>query len=296
MNVIRIIQAAVLAPLLSGAALAADLPSRVAPAPAPLPPVFTWSGLYVGVNLGYSVGGVADQQGGRLFAWNDVHPLVVGGPAWNVNGQMRGILGGAQIGYNMQVSPTFVVGLEADIQGGDVRSTLAYAAPNPAPTAANSYGYMAAVQKVDWWGTFRGRLGATPFAPNLLMYITGGLAYGRVKNSLAYVDVNNEHPGLNIWGVNGQSGWKLGWTVGAGLEYAFASMPNLSLKAEYLYVNLGSRTTGVAATWSTLPCCGAAEVVNFNPVLSRATTQFHVIRAGFNYRFGGGAGPVVARY
>ena len=100
-------------------------------------------------------------------------------------------------------------------------------------------------------------------------------------------------PGNAPYGSFGSySGTKLGWTVGAGGEWKFAQ--NWSAKLEYLYYDLGS------ATYSSLLAFTAPP--GFNPpgygsVLSH-TTKFngHIVRAGLNYHFGGGAGPVVAKY
>jgi outer membrane immunogenic protein len=158
-------------------AQAADLPSKkpaptylVAPAPA-------WSGFYVGVN----VGGAAGNRG------------------------TGGVIGGGQFGYNYQVLPLFVAGLEADIQGSSMGARAGSSAFGPPLGGGGS-------QSVDWFGTVRGRLGTTAINPTLLVYGTGGLAYG------------------------GSSGAGTGWTGGGGVEWAFAS--NWSAKVEYLYVNL----------------------------------------------------------
>ncbi|MCQ4190607.1 outer membrane protein [Methylocystis suflitae] len=98
-----------------------------------------------------------------------------------------GVIGGGQLGYNHQFSPLFVAGLETDIQGSSMSG-------------------------VHWFGTVRARLGTTIVSPKLLVYGTGGFAYG------------------------GSSGAGAGWTAGGGVEWAFA--PKWSAKVEYLYVRL----------------------------------------------------------
>ena len=167
---------AVAALLSAGAAHAADLPYRKdAPAFAPPPPVFSWTGAYVGLNVG---GGFkADNSFGRA-------------------GDVSGVVGGGQIGYNYQISPLFVVGIETDFQGTSLRTTNV---------------------SLPWFGTVRGRAGFALLNSTLLVYGTGGFAYGEL-NSPFRSDVHT------------------GWTAGGGVEYAF--LPNWSAKVEYLYTDL----------------------------------------------------------
>ncbi|MFY7948785.1 MAG: outer membrane protein [Gemmatimonas sp.] len=185
----------------AGAASAADLPSRKGPVVAPVyAPVFTWTGFYVGVNAGYGFGNV---NAGAFVL-----------PRRVSIGNIDGFIGGGQVGYNYQMGQ-FVVGLEADIQGADLK-------------ASNAFGDRI---KTEYFGTVRGRVG---FAFDRFMpYITGGWAYGNVKTSIAGIGSSDtSHTG--------------GYAVGAGVEYAFTN--NLTAKVEYLYVDLGEknfRATGV---------------------------------------------------
>jgi len=170
----------------AGAAHAADLPYRKAPPPAPYvapAPIYTWTGFYAGLNIG---GGWFDHGFNNGFG--------VGGGSYHGNGF---VAGGGQIGYNYQFSPLFVAGLETDFQGTSSRE--------------------------HWFGTVRGRLGITPFSPNILIYGTGGFAYGEVNN-FGFVNT------------------KTGWTAGGGVEWAF--LPNWSAKVEYLYTDLSGNNNG----------------------------------------------------
>jgi outer membrane immunogenic protein len=179
---------ALCAALASGAAQASDLPSRKG-APAYETPIstFSWTGLYAGVNVG---------GGWAANAWN---------------GSSGYVLGGAQIGYNYQISPLFVAGLEADFQG-------------------------ASSHNLNWFGTARARLGITPFSPNLMFYGTGGFAYGEARNGW-----NNGN------GWNTVNNLNTGWTGGGGVEWAF--LPNWSAKAEYLYTDLSGSNNGGWGGW-----------------------------------------------
>jgi outer membrane immunogenic protein len=228
---------------------AADLPSRKAPVPyiAP-PPIFTWTGFYIGINAGAAIrkNNYANNNA-ALFALtgNPVFLTTNNGSSNNV-----AFLGGGQIGYNWQTGP-IVFGLEAD---ADYRS--GFGSNNSVfGNAGNTSGFL---------GTVRGRFGYL-FTPSLLAYATGGLAYGT-----SYYNVPN------FFGSSSNS-LRLGYTVGGGLEYMLS--PNWSIKAEYLWTDLGRNNSN-----------------NFFGTVS-PRSQAHVVRAGINYHFNwGGAAPVVARY
>lgn len=288
---------ALAATTIAGAAFAADLPSRkIAPVMAPVP-VFTWSGFYLGVNAGVGWNAGGGQNGAQTFlgVGSNGAPIGSGVPggtaAWN-NGLSSpiGALGGLTVGYNMQLSPMFVAGLEADIQLASIRGngTAATTVPVGVNGIVVHNGAISVSQKTDWFGTLRGRIGVTPFAPTFLLYATGGLAYGNVKTSFAMADVFPTVPAILGNAITGST-TKLGWTAGAGAEWAITQ--NWSLKGEWLYVDLGRTTlTGVNS-----------EFVGPAPFPLYTTSQsyknnFHVVRLGLNYRFGGGAGPVVAKY
>jgi outer membrane immunogenic protein len=207
-----------LAALLASAASAgaADLPSRKAPPPyIPPPPVFSWTGLYVGANIG---GGWLDryERDGWGTAWNGFgwFPVFVFGSD-NTRG---GVIGGGQVGYNYQVSPLFVVGVETDIQGSSVGGG----------GGGGGLFFGGVPRSVPWFGTVRGRVGVSLFNPQLLIYGTGGFAYGDLQ--------------LNTGWFGSVRQTATGWTAGGGVEYAF--LPNWSAKVEYLYNNIGANFPG----------------------------------------------------
>jgi outer membrane immunogenic protein len=129
-------------------------------------------------------------------------------------------------------------------------------------------------QKIDWFGTVRGRIGVLA-TPRVLLYATGGLAYGEVNSS--------ESIGI-VPSVFSTSSTNVGYTIGAGIEGAIGG--NWTAKLEYLYVDLG-RVSGSFAT-PTAALGGGTITSNYS---SRVTDN--VLRAGVNYKFGG---PVVAKY
>nr|WP_183752733.1 outer membrane protein [Pseudochelatococcus contaminans] len=190
--------------LASGAAFAADLPSRQVEPVAPVyaAPAFTWTGFYVGVNAGY--------------AWNanDNNNNTFYGSSSNDGG----FTGGGQIGYNYQINQ-FVIGAEADINYADLKNkNNGWAYTGFASNSSNG---------IEWFGTVRARVG---FAiDRALIYATGGFAYGGGGN-----DNNFVYNGVYYSQSNDT---RTGWTVGGGVEYAFTD--NITARIEGLYVNLG---------------------------------------------------------
>jgi outer membrane immunogenic protein len=180
----------------------------------------------------------AGVNGGYGFGTASSEP-VGGGPVTENN--TGGWDLGAQAGYNVDMGG-FVLGGEADLQW----SSIAYSADLGAPGTLKA--------SVDGFGTVRARAGVA--FDRVMPYVTAGAAFGRSTVSLT-------DPG-NV--VTSQTNTHLGWTVGAGLEAA--ATDNITLKAEYLYVDLGSQT------YTTVPG-GNVDVGQ----------RFSVIRAGINYKF-----------
>ena len=163
-----------------------------------------------GVYIGANLG----YQWGKVTNWGNTEP--------------SGVMGGGQIGYNWQGGP-WVLGIEADIQGSGANDTFA--------------GYKFST---PWFGTVRGRGGYA--MNNVLVYLTGGLAYGG---------------GTVEFGALSESQTHFGWTVGGGVEVGLT--PNWSARAEYLYVRLEDRSY---------------VLTGFNNGF-----QSNVFRLGVNYRF-----------
>jgi outer membrane immunogenic protein len=238
-------------------------------------PIYNWTGFYIGGNIGggwnrdTGAAGCIDPAGVR----NGTFCQVV--PAGTIDSS--GVIGGVQIGYNWQVAPSWLFGLEADIQGADIKGSttvngpFAFAGGGLALPAAQ----FTASEKLDWLGTVRGRVGAT--VGSALLYATGGLAYGHAQLATNLASAFLTFPAS-------ASVTKVGWTVGAGVEWGFAG--NWSVKVEGLYYDLG--TTSVAAG----PTVGGAGVLGF---VRTKDFDLHgaIGRVGLNYHFGG---PIVAKY
>lgn len=250
--------AALVALTVAGAASAADLPSRRA-APAPyVAPIFSWTGFYAGVNAGYAI------NGEDKLKFDNSQTVLPYGTANNADD--GSFTGGGQIGYNYQMG-SVVVGIEADINYISLEKDYSLTVGTTDHTQTlNSKG------KTEWFGTVRPRLGFVP-VDRLLVFVTGGLAYGQVKTTTTYNDFNYA-TGTTGFGHSSKDDTRVGWTLGAGMEYAVTD--NITVKGEYAYVDLGDKnntTTGVDS---------AGNQVLFN---SKNETNFHVIRAGLNYKF-----------
>lgn len=155
-----------------------------------------------------------------------------------VSPKPKGFIGGGTIGYNLQTG-TWVWGIEGDIDFSGMKDSPVCALGN-------------CETKNTYLGTVRGRIGYAGWN-NWLPYITGGAAVGDIKATDT---------------AGSASKTKIGWTLGAGVEYAF--MSNWSAKLEYLYADLGKFDCGVS--------CGSATTDNIS-------FKANLVRAGLNYRF-----------
>jgi outer membrane immunogenic protein len=202
--------------LLSASAVseAADAPRGPAYRPPPPPiPFYNWTGLYVGVHAG---GGWAD--------------LGVGDTG-------SGFIGGGQVGYNYQINPQWVFGLEVDVSGTSVKNTLAVIGP------------MSVNFNWDTLTTLTPRFGWA--SDNLLVYAKAGGAWASVSTSVT---------GTPQGTISGGGGTGSGWVVGVGAEYAFRN--NWSAKIEYNHFDFGS-DTGVFLTGNSITFDAVKVGINY---------------------------------
>ncbi|HLZ83899.1 MAG TPA: outer membrane beta-barrel protein [Caulobacteraceae bacterium] len=245
-------------------ASAAALLGLAAPAFAqPAGDAWNWTGPYVGVNAGYGGGDFKYPFSGTTDAAG-TNPVA---------GQLRqsssGPLGGGQVGYNLQGPGGLVFGLETDIDAANIRGRSSLFSADSAGTFTSAN----VESKIDYLGTVRGRIGAPMFEGRFLPYVTGGFAYGGVKNRVGFACSTCAGGG----GFATDDSTQTGWTAGAGAEYGLSR--HLSFKVEYLYTDLGSRDlTGGGGAFN------APGVGLFNADV-REKTNANVMRAGFNFRF-----------
>lgn len=288
--------AAAIGMLLAPRAFAADLavPHIITKAPPMVvDATYNWRGFYAGINVGYGWG----RSGTTTDFIDNTGKALLSSSAGTFG--LDGAIGGGQIGYNWQ-REAFVVGLEADFQGSGRKGSfnaLCAGAPDglqdgvctPGHRGDNTFDPALPVtfnltQKLDWFGTVRGRLGVE-VTPRVLLYGTGGLAYGRVSTSGSVSATNvGGFPGADggtftpVAASLSSSTTKVGWSAGAGVEGAFAD--NWSARLEYLYVDLGT-VSGSLAT-PVIALSGAPLVVGY-----RSHVTDNILRLGVNYRFSG---------
>ena len=228
----------------AASAQAADMAAKAPYYKAPVAMVYDWTGFYFGVNAGVGQGRNPETL---------LYPAA--GTLNTIYVQPQGGFGGGQVGYNWQSNSTFlgplVIGVEADIQGGDMsdgRNALF-------GVGASQVGIN---QKIDWFATARGRIGLA--RGPAFGYVTAGYAYANVKTSITETGIGS------LTGERGESGW----VVGSGVEASLGG--NWTGKIEYLYMDLGNRSD---------------IFVLGSPQALRSELHQNIFRAGLNYRIGG---------
>ena len=204
---------------------------------------FSWTSFYIGGH----VGGGWDNRDVGIFDTISGDKIGIG------KTKASGFLGGGQIGLDYQFAPNWVVGIEADVSGANLKNT------GVANSGSGNIS-VASVQhdnSIDLFGTVRGRVGYT--LNNWLLFGSGGFAW-------ANEEVTRNQPGT----VEKASGTGKGWTAGGGLEWGFAQ--NWSARVEYLHVELGAESF----------------VFPLAHIRNDAKVTMDIARFGVNYRLGGG--------
>ncbi|AWM02464.1 outer membrane protein [Bradyrhizobium amphicarpaeae] len=279
--------------LFATGAMAADLAARPYVKAPVMDPVWSWTGWYVGANAGYSWG----RSRSDASYFNSGTGVPIAPPAGSITSasfDMNGAIAGGQAGYNWQ-SANWVYGIEGDLQWSDEKGRAAFSCVGTAaapvagpclptftflPPGGLAGTTLAIDQKLQWFGTVRGRVGILA-TPKVLFYGTGGVAFGEIKTTGTLSSFTTVAPFGPIASVGSSSTTRVGWTVGAGVEGKITR--NWSAKLEYLYMDLGRFSTGNFTLAPTLPISAS--------VSSHFTD--HILRAGINYQFDS---PVVARY
>lgn len=237
---------------------------------------YNWSGAYVGIHGGSAFGDTnvdaaitGERRSCLIICFGAWSPYSFPDPAATQSAAVNGMVGGAVAGYNFQWG-RFIIGAEADINASDVASD---------PAALVSI-FGGAIQlgsfstKLDWYGTVRGRLGVD-LADGFMVYGTGGLAYGRVTNTIGYNF-------LTLSETFTSSETRKGWTAGGGLEMALFNSNRWRLKTEYLYTDLGrSNFFNQALPGGRIPFFNTRN----NAATANADLQFHTVRVGINLAF-----------
>ena len=226
---------------------------------------YMWNGLYAGLSSGYGWGAAGPRisagstAAGTSLAIGDVQP--------GMSYDAAGYVSGGQAGYNVHLGSA-LVGVEVDFDLARIAGTGSITGtPNTFNTTID--------QRVDWFGAVRGRLGLFP-ATNTMLFASGGFAYGETKLDAAVVGpVGTACTAATTCSVGSNAGVSVGWTAGVGFEYALRG--NLTLKGEYLFVDLGDRSvrTQETATGGSPPYAYTVK----------SDFDFHLVRFGVNYKF-----------
>jgi outer membrane immunogenic protein len=242
---------------------AADLTTRpYTKAPVMADAIYNWTGFYVGGHAGYSWS--RGESSGIDLGGFTTPPPPVNHPA--------GGLGGFQFGYNYQVTPNWVVGLQGDFSGLSASESTAYTGSllGLPLTGQNS-------ARIEWLSSVTGRLGYA--VNNVLFYGKGGAAWVRdhfhnaTSTDLGGVFVLTDFSGTTT---------RTGWTVGGGVEYGWTR--NWTVGFEYDYYDFG--TLSPSLTGATGLIVGPGMLA---PGTTPASFQYRqtlsVAKASLNYRF-----------
>jgi outer membrane immunogenic protein len=240
--------------LCGGQALAADLPMPAPPrAPAayiPVAPPFSWTGIYIGGNAG--------------AAWNRGSFSDAAGLGFTLPTSNAVFTGGGQVGGNWQMG-ALVLGVEGQFDW------LANQNNASAGIIAANGDTLQGISTDRWLTTLTGRVGFA--ADHWLFYAKGGGAW--VGNQKVTINETGTVPGSF---TSSSGGWNTGWTVGGGVEWAFAGP--WSAKIEYDYIKLSSNSF-------TVPTPSPIAALTPGDVFTTANRNIQTVLFGINYRFGG---------
>ena len=232
--------------LATGRANAADIPST------PYASAYSWTGFYIGGHAG----GAWDNRDVGLFDTISSEKIGIG------KTKASGFLGGGQIGLDYQFAPNWVIGIEADVSGADLKNT----AFNGSGSGNINTSSVQHDNTIDLFGTVRGRVGYA--SNNWLLFGSGGFAWANEKVTRTQLEgtYHQATPGT----AEKASNTGKGWTAGGGLEWGFAQ--NWTARVEYLHVELGAESF----------------LFPLAHVRNDAKVTMEIARFGVNYRLGGG--------
>ncbi len=254
---------------LVGVATAADMPMKMSMKAAAAAPVFNWTGCYVGINGGGAASGSnftsRVDPGGANPHLVDPTDLATVGRYGTGSANDPGFIGGGQVGCNLQTG-AFVVGIEGDWDYFGSKPT--FTNPNGVLTTTDTV-TITQTLKTSNLATIRPRLGIV--TDRTFLYATGGAAFARVKYTETYADTLNAATGSAAGSTT-----LVGWTVGAGWEWAWTD--HLTVKTEYLFARFPT-TNALGSILESMPP-GGSNVLHGSSDLTIQTA-----RLGLNYRF-----------
>jgi outer membrane immunogenic protein len=253
--------------LTASVALAADLGYRQPPPPyLPPPPLFTWTGIYIGGQIGYA-------WGAGNFDATGFDPVTGAFVSGNLGSRPNGVIGGAHLGYQYQFNQ-FVLGIEGSVDGTSLSNTAVAVFP-----IAFGGSTLTAQSTADVQGSIRGKAGIA--WDRVMIYGTGGVAFGGFSTNLTLAAPNFIPP---FFATADTSNTRTGWTAGGGLQFAVTN--NWWVYGEYRFSDFGTIRNGA------FPNVPAGVFFNGSRRL-----QENQVQAGFSYKFDTYAPvPVVSKY
>lgn len=248
-------------------ALAADMGMPVKAPPAPVAPVYSWTGFYIGGELG---GGWASETVAIVTQTSATPGFPVG---FSSTRDLSGFLGGVNAGYNYQINQ-FVIGIDGDYTWADLTGSTSDVSPTTGDVDHHS-------SRIDWISTVTGRLGWV-FNSNWLLYGKGGWAWAGWSGTTSTFNATQ----TTLLNTLTSSTTRDGWTAGVGLEWGFA--PGWSAKVEYDYVGFDQ------ITFAPTEVNAKTGAVGFP--IRNATSDLNMVKGGVDYHFNFGGGPVASRY
>jgi outer membrane immunogenic protein len=245
---------AAIAALIGTPALAADM---ALPPPPPPEPFYNWTGFYLGGEggVGWFSNKITNVTGGPSFPPGFVH---------NSDGS-EGPFGGGYGGFNYQFNH-FVVGIDGDFSGADLKGTAFTTGPHGNIDRDTD--------RINWLATATGRVGYA--FDNVLLFAKGGWAAASFNGT-----ETNFTAALATAASGTNASTRNGWTVGAGVEYGLT--PHWSAKLEYDYLQLG--TAAYNTTLTNTGVGGGSPPGTISVFARSATSSLNLVKAGFAYRF-----------
>ena len=245
----------------------------------------SWRDIYVGLNGG---GAWSNPNTSTLATAVTSAPAsapeALGSSILDPSNRLAGFLGGMQLGVNWRFDNNVVAGLEADLHGVSGNTSTTYQGSIVSVGASRFQNYGQRTTTLNYLGTLRGRLGYLA-TPTLQVYGAGGLAYGGVVSNTALFTLPLDGRSTNWTLADAKfQDTLVGWTAGGGVEWAF--MPQWSVKAEYLYYDLGNVTPAGHQALRTAGANIGLPYAAYNYGVS-ARTRFdgNLIQAGINRHF-----------
>jgi outer membrane immunogenic protein len=241
---------------------AADMPRKAPPVVAPAPPPFSWSGCYVGGNLGAKWGSFDGDA--NLAAVGPLFPLGTSLVFAGNRDSEVGFIGGGQVGCQWQTG-SIVLGIESDFVLTDIGRTFVAPGFRFPALAGDTF-----TLENDWQASLRGRLGWA--FDRWMIYVTGGVAWANFELSAALIGAPPLFPAVSL----SADKTLVGATIGGGFEYAFT--PNWSLGVEYRFTKFDRENFGLGNVLVVAPA-------TLSPFAANAELETHEVTARVNYRF-----------